>query len=363
MSSLLIEINGNRYSNFESASVAIQLDAISGQFDFEAVSTKAAPLPIKLGDACFIIVDDEKVLTGSVESVGVSYDASTHSISISGRSKTSDLIDSMINSLELIAPITLKEVIEKVIAHIGASINVINNVSSIESFNSAEDLISPEVGENAFDFIEKLARKRQVLLTCDGNGDVVITQSGAEVAPSSLQNVIGGNQNNIEAADVSYSNLNRFGKYVAKSQLNLVALNNAGETDSKSIVAQKSPSATDDEVSPSRQLVIQSESASSDAELQKRIDWEANIRKTRSTVYSTTINGFSIKGKLWKPNQIVMIKDDFAGINARMLINSVIFNQEGSSSRTSIAFVNKNSYTLKLNEPVEGNILGEGLTS
>ena len=188
-------------------------------------------------------------------------------------------------------------------------------------------------------------------------------RSGLETPPSGLQNIIGADDNNIQSANVTYNDSNRFGKYVAKSQLNLVALNASGSTDSKNIVSQKSPNVIDNEVRSSRQLVIQSESTSSDAELQKRIDWEANIRKTRSIVYATTVNYFSANGILWKPNQIVNIVDDFAGINAKLLINSVVFIQDGYSMSTSLAFVNKDAYTLELNEPTKGNILSEGISS
>lgn len=360
MSTLLIEVNGTQYSNFKSASVRLQLDAIAGNFDFVAVSKKTEPLPIKLNDECSIIVDDEKVLTGFVESVDVDYDATSHSINITGRSKTADIIDSMINSLEIKPPITLKAVIEKVIVHIGAEIKIIEN-TTVEKFNSAEDLLSPEIGQNAFEFIEKLARKRQVLLTCNGEGNIVITQSSSDSAPIGLQNIIDGNENNIESASVSYDSTERFGKYVSKSQLNLTALNVSGKASSKDIVNQKSSDVIDEQVRQSRQFVIQAESASSDQQNQKRAQWEANIRKTRSIVYSTVFNGFGVNGKIWMPNQLTSIKDEFAGINAEMLLNSVIFSQDGYSANTSLAFVEKDAYTLKLNEPIKGNVLGEGL--
>ena len=362
MSTLLLEVNGVQYSNFEAATVSLQLDAISGMFDFTAVSTEKDPLPFSLDDSCSIKADGVKILTGFIENIDVDYDSNSHSISIAGRSKTADIIDSMINSLELKPPITLKAAIEKVVAHIGADISVVDNVGNIEKFNAAEDLLSPEVGENAFLFIEKLARKRQVLLTCNGDGDIVLTQSGTDKAPTGLQNLIGGMTNNIESASVSYDSTDRFGKYVSKSQLNVTALNLSGKATAKDIVSQKSPQIIDEEIRQSRQLVLQAESASSDQQNQKRIEWEANIRKTRSFVYATTMSDFSINGKIWKPNQLVSVVDDFAGINAQLLINGVAFSQDRTGSSAVLALVDKNAYTLKLNEPEKGNKTGEGFT-
>ncbi len=362
MNTILLEVNGKQYSNFESLDIMLQLDAIAGQFNFIAVSTEDAPLPFKLDDSCSIFINSEKVLTGFIENISVDYDSQSHFISISGRSKTSDIIDSMINALEITAPISLKAIIEKVISHIGADISVVDAVGNVELFNSAEDLISPEVGENAFGFIEKLARKRQVLLTGNGDGNIVIVNPGTDTAPVGLQNVIGGNQNNIETGSVSYDSTNRFGKYITKSQLNMTALNLSGNTDNKKIVDQKSSPVIDEGIRQSRQLVLQAESASSDEQNQKRAEWEANIRKTRSQVYSTTHPDFGFNDKLWAPNQLTPINDDFAGINAQMLLNTVRFSQNTESgSHVVLAFVDKNSYTLLLNEPEKGNVKGEGL--
>ena len=126
--------------------------------------------------------------------------------------------------------------------------------------------------------------------------------------------------------------------------------------------SQKSPQIIDEEIRQSRQLVLQAESASSNQQNQKRIEWEANIRKTRSFVYATTMSDFSINGKIWKPNQLVSVVDDFAGINAQLLINSVTFSQDRTGSSAVLALVDKNAYTLKLNEPEKGNKTGEGFT-
>lgn len=362
MSTILIEVNGIEYKNFKSASVSLQLDAIAGFFGFDAVSTKARPLPIRQGDECRIVVDGEPVMTGYIETVNVDYSSNNHSIGISGRSKTADIIDSTINTLEIKPPISLRSAILKVISHIGASIDVIDNVGTLKRFNQAEDILSPEVGQNAFDFIEKLARKRQVLLTTDGDGNIVITRSGTDLAPVALQNVIGGANNNIEGASVSYNQTSRYNKYIVASQMNPVALNLSGDASAKTISDQKSDQVIDSEIRTSRQLIIQAENASSAGQALDRAKWEANIRKTRSIVYSTTLPNFSEGGKLWMPNQLTSIKDDFAGIDAEMLVNTVTFSLDTSGASTDLAFVDKNAYTLKLQEPEKGESKGVGLT-
>lgn len=363
MSTLLIEVNGVEYRNFKSASVTTQIDAVAGTFEFEAVSTQARPLPIRQGDKCKIVVDGEAVLTGYIETLDVDYDSSSHGITLSGRSKTADIIDSSINALEIKPPISLKSTIQKVISHIGIrDINVIDAAGNLERFNKAEDLLSPEVGQNAFEFIEKLARKRQVLLTTNGDGDIVIVKPGADTAPVAIQNTFDGDQNNIETASVSYDNTERFGKYVVASQLNMTTMSLSGDANTKAMTNQKSTAVIDNEIRSSRQMVIQAESSSSEKQVLDRAKWEANIRKTRGVVYSTTLPDFSIDGKLWKTNQLTAIRDEFAGIEAVMMVNSVNFTLDKSGASTNLSFVDRNAYTLLLNEPEKGNKKGVGLT-
>ena len=360
MNTILILVRGKQFGNFESANVTTQLDALSGTFNFRAVTSPQDPLPFSMGDSCAIEINGVRVLTGYIENIYVDYDASSHTVAVSGRSKTADIIDSMIGALEITAPVSLKEVIEKVVANIQAPVKVVDNVGDLELFNEAEDYISPSVGENAFQFIEKLARKRQVLLTPNGYGNIVITRSGKTRAPGGLQKVINGDRNNIETGSVSYNSRERFNRYLLKSQLNIAALNFSGDADAEDIVDQDSGEVIDEGVRASRQLVLQAESASSDEQTLVRAQWEANIRKARSIVYSATVSLFGVGGTLWSVNQLARVKDDFAGIDADKLINNVTFSQDTGGSYTTLALVDRNAYTLKLNEPDEGNEDGIG---
>ena len=96
-----IQVNGIEYSNFNHAVATIRLDALSNTFNFGATSEKGNPLPFKGGEECAIIVSGEKVITGFIEIIDVDYDSGSHSISIQGRDKTADLIDSTIGFNDL----------------------------------------------------------------------------------------------------------------------------------------------------------------------------------------------------------------------------------------------------------------------
>jgi prophage tail gpP-like protein len=347
-----ISVGGNDYGNFTTANAKMSLDQLSGSFNFTAVSTKAIPLPFSNGEACKILVDGKTVITGFIENIDVGYKDDKHTIIIKGRDKTADVIDSSIKKVKISPPVSLKQAIRTVLDDINSTgIEIIEQVTTVD-FNKAEEKLNGKIGEGAFDFIEKLARKRQVLLTRDGLGNIVITNGIGFDGGGAVQNIIGADGNNIKSANISYDQTKRFRTYIVKSQLNPVALNFAGETSPKEVTSQ-SGTATDEAIRATRQCVKKAENSSSSKQAESRAIWEANIRKARGRVYSCEVKGFrDHKGNLWQPNQIVQVVDEFCDINAKMLLNTVEFSLDTSGgSITTMGLVDSNAYTLDLSDP------------
>lgn len=366
--SLTLQVGGVQYDSFVSASVEIRLDALSNLFSFELSSKDGRPLPFLGGEAAQVFVDGERVLTGYIERVTASVDDTSHSVNVAGRDRTSDLVDSTLDSFsDLVAPISLKTIIERTIKNIGSRLSVIDQANPTD-FNPAEDLASPEPGDNAFGFIEKLARKRQVMLTSNGDGNVVITRGSGTVIPgAALIHQVDNRGNNVMSSEVEYDLSDRFRTYKSPSQLNLVPLDQAGDTTIESIVDQGSADearAIDTEVRAGRQMVLAAESSFSDGQAQKRAEWERNIRKARAAVYSAVVDGYRNQvGQLWDVNQVVRVLDDYAGLNAMMLVNSVAFGlTEDEGSTTTLSLVRRNAYSLALAEPSDEDE-GIGLTT
>jgi len=350
-----LEVKGVQYDNFISASCEIRLDALSNTFSFEASLPEGEPLPFKGGDPVKVLVDGELALTGSIEIIEVTYNADNHVVTVSGRDKTGDLLDSSIDALaDLRADnLTLKNVIETIIDNIGADITVIDNANP-EPFNPAEDIASPEAGDNAFAFIEKFSRKRQVLLTSDANGNVVIETNRGQTAEGSIQHIIGASDNNVLASEFRFDTTGRFNIYKFASQLNPAALNSAGDTDPTSIVDQ-SGGVSDAEIRAGRQLILVAESPFSSTQDEKRAKWELDIRRARGLIYSATVPGFRVggdTGDLWKINRLYQIVDDYLGKQEPMLANSITFSIDVDNGRqTAIGFVDEKSYSLSLAKP------------
>lgn len=364
--SVILEVNGTPYTNFLTGSITSVLPNLARSFSFTCSRTDNEPLPFREGDPCKVRVNNQVVLTGFIEILTVDYNSDAHLLNISGRDKLGDLIDSTLDNLsDLKPPISLKQIIETTIATIGLDIDVIERTET-DLFNAAEDLIAPKPGKPIFDFLEKYARKRNVLLTSDSDGNIVITQSTQALSGAIVQNIIGSNRNNILAGNITYDTTGRFNTYKFASSLNPTALNLAGAIDLAAVVDQ-SGGITDAEVRKTRQLILIAETPFSDGQCETRARWEANIRRARSATYSATVQGYENQnGELWEVNTLVSVKDDFAGINDQMLLDSVTFNISlDGGSTTNLGFVDKEAYTLALSEPVTQTTsvgLGLGLT-
>ena len=368
-----LQVNGIEYTEFVEANTVLRLDALTNTFGFEATSDEARPLPFLGGEACKVSVDGEQVLSGFIELVNVDGEGSdppSHQIDIQGRDRTGDFLDSSITGKlsDITGNISLKRVIEAVILHLDSSstrLKVIDNANP-DRFNAGEDLQAPEPGDNAFDFVESLARKRQVILTSNADGDIVIQAGAGVAAPGAfIQNQVASNDNNVLRYSLSLDTPGRFNRYFPVAQLNTSTLFSgfSGPAGAASIVDQGGTiPATDSEIRQGRQMVLIAENPSSDGQGEKRSAWERDIRRARGKVYSATVQGFrDPAGNLWKINTLVPVLDDYAGIESTMLVNSVTYKMGPEGRTTTLSFIEADAYTLSLAEPLKAEKVGSGL--
>lgn len=342
-----LEVNGTPYTDFISVSVTLALDTLANDFNFVATAVKGFP-PFKDGDSVKVTVDGEQVLDGYIDGVEGEESEGSHLISYSGRDKTQDLIDSdidVIADIRATGDLTLKRLIEIVIGHIGADLQVIDNLNP-EPFNAAEDIAAPKVGENAFEFIMFYATKRQAILTSDGDGNIVITQSSPVNNEQLIQSADGWD-NNILSQSWQVASRGKFNKYVAKGQLDPIALNLTPSPDIAGVQSQGN-GVTDNSVRQGRQRVITESKGYSAEQLANRAKWSKQLARAKATRFNCAIKGHSKKGGgIWRPNELSYIISQAADIARQMLANIVTFSEtEGSKTVTSFAFVEKDVYTI-----------------
>jgi len=356
---IILEVNGTEFTNFNSIEVNISLDTLSGSFRFDAFTDSVNPFPIEIDSPCRVLVDGVAIITGFIEIISVNYDTGSHNISIEGRDKTGDVIDSTLDGgVDFNGPISLQAIIEQILVKAKIpDIKVINEVDDIDDFTASEK-VSGEIGITVFNLIEGYCRKRQVLITSDGDGNIVITRGSGISTEATLFNTLDTPElNNIKSASVTYDNSKRFNRYIVKSQLNSVGNKNLLSVGVNTVTVTNSFGQSEDlDIRESRTLVMIAEKASTSGDCKKRATWQANINRSRSFSYEVTLQGHtdSTTGEIWQPNMLIQIRDVFSGLEGQFLINSVTFRLDiDDGNVVTLGIVNTDAYTLEATEPVK----------
>ena len=353
-----ILVNGTKFTGWLEASITTSMDSIAGSFTLSIAVNRATELLFFLRQPVTLFVDNRQVIDGFIERLSGTYSALDDRIIFSGRDRTADVIDNNIgDKADIKGTISFVSVIEKILQQNNLSrIKVINNVPDIEDFTK-KDIISPEVGQNLFEHLNQYAAKRQVFLITDGFANIVINRDTLDKITTPLIHRVAERAanlgNNIIRADWSYDDTRRYNLYKMVSQGNMsleTDQTDISDIDIKSFVTRKG-TAIDAEVRESRIFVAQAEKSMTDAECEKRSQWQRAIARARSFNYSVTIDGHSHADDIWRPNRLVKVTDERTGIDGTFLINEVNYRTDNDRGNTCvIGIVDLNRYSLEAQE-------------
>lgn len=364
---IYLEVNGQIFEGFKSVSAERSYSAAPASFSFSATTSaeNVTAFPINEGDACRVLIGDQAFITGFVDGIDVTHDDNEHSIAVSGSSLVSDLIDStMDDQYEIKGPIPLKTALEKIIAMAGVkNISVIDDTGGVEDFEENE-VLSGEIGEPVWSLMIKLAIKKQVLLTENGDGNVVITRGEGQKISDVLFKHPNHRDNNILRSNCKRSRKERFNTYKVFSQDDSVSLESIDINNFDAVASSnKFGDAKDDVIRASRVMCIVSEKASQPEECKQRAIWQANFSRVSAFAYACRRQGFvNDAGNAIEPGMMPHVDDAYMSVNADLIIDTVRFSYDESSG--SIALLDlllPDSFTLAATEPTfedSGNDLG-----
>ena len=327
---LEIRHNGIAYTLWETATFNRSLDNNCGQFSLTSSNPFNQSYPLRIGDRVQFIVNGVSVINGFIDKITASGDMEGHRLNIAGRDKVSDLIDSSVpdSVKSMKGPISLKAMAERIISALGASIKVVDDTGGIEAFG-ADELQAAESGQKCMEFLVSFARKRQVYLITNGNGDLVIFKPRSQKVRTQLLHLHDGATNNVKTAELDLDISARFNKYVVRSQKNVAA--DPFEGVSKSSVSVTG-TAIDPEIRESRYLEIQGEQAMSSSEGGERAKEESNLRRAKGLTYTATLHGDSQNdGSPWDIGFLVDAFDDYNGVRGELLMFAIATSVDLSS--------------------------------
>lgn len=339
MESVILTVDGKQWDGWTEMSLTRSLKAIAGEFDLTVTTrwSEAAPRTIKEGQPCRVMLGQDTVLTGYIDDRIPSYDADNVSVRVMGRDKTGDLVDcSVVHSSGQWKGVRLEQLAVEICRPFG--ITVICETDTGDVFGS----VVLEQGETGFDLLDRLAKQRGVLLTCDGLGNLIITRASKIRAGVSL--VLG---RNIAAARGRFSWRERNSDYIIKGSASAGGL--LWDDQPVRMVGGRQITVRDSDINRFRPKILVNEDSLTVGGASTRGEWykarmmgEANT--TEITVHGWRENGDS--GPLWRTNRLIDIDDPLQDLKATWLSESVTFTEGENGRQTVIALVPPESLDL-----------------
>ena len=334
MSDFELRSAGIKYVGWTSIRVTRSIEELASSFTVQLTDLwheGAKPVPLEAGDECEIVIDDEKIATGYIDENTLDYDANRRVLGFSGRSKTGDLIDcSALHECGQWRNSSLLRIAKDVCLPFGIDVSI-GELSDVSSADLAAHLrrFSIQEGETAFATLDRLARMAGLLAVTIPDGNLSFERAGSTKVSTKLEygvNILRGGMRN------SWQDLHSI--YVLKAQA-------AGDDSSYASASAdiKRSSSNTDIVSRYRPIIIMAENEETGVELQKRADWDRNVRQGRAKRLNYTVRGWRHDDGLWSPNQLIKVVDPNARVDAELLITSVsqVRDNRGTFSHLSLS--------------------------
>lgn len=319
-----LRVNGADYAGWLDVEITAGIERQAR--DFKLSITRSWPNApanvrrVKQGDLCELYIGADKVLTGFVDAMPIGYTSSSISLSITGRSKTADLVDC---SADFASGQWRNRKIEKIAADLASSYGI-KVIADIDTGALISDH-QIDTGETAFESIGRLLLLRQMLSTDDAEGNLHLISAGS----GGLANTALVFGKNILAASIGNDYKDVFSDYVVKGQ-------RAGnDYDSAESVASVSAVASDATLARHRKTIIMLNGNATQQDCSQRAKYERLYRAAKAIETVYTVQGWrQDDGTLWKPNQMVSVSDPIIGFERTLLITEVSYRLSESDGTT-----------------------------
>jgi len=330
---LSLLIDGRLYGGWTGVSVSRSIETVSGAFEVQLADRwlgQELRWPIRPGMACEARIGDDSVVSGYVDEAELSLDDGSHSIRITGRDKTGDLVDcSAVHSPGQWSGLRLEEIARILVRPFGVEVRALTDTGAPFS------PFKLQPGESVFESIERMCRMRAVLAMSDGHGGLLLSRAGTDRCAEDLRE-----GKNLLSASAQYSMKDRHSEYIVLGQ------SPSKDGDSADVAAHPKASARDAGVPRHRPLVVMAEGASH-GRLGDRAEWESSVRAGRALRVTASVQGWRQNdGSLWPINRLVRVVSETLGLDDILLIASTRFSLDERGSRTEMSLSRPDAYRL-----------------
>lgn len=323
-----IVVGGTRYTAFKSVSVRAAFNDAARTFTIEIAAepgVSAANAIFRVGAEVAIYANSDLLLKGYVDQKQPRLEATNRMITVSGRSKSADLIDS--SAEHKTGAFKKKDPLEignEISVGISARFETDQQLEKIDQYQ-----ITP--GESVFRAVEKMARDQGMTITGVANGNAKITKAGSQRHSGGL---IEGR--NILSGTADHNGTNRHSKYTVRGQRPF-----DHGVDNLEIQAI----ARDKGIDRHRPIIIVQDADTTTDRAKKR----AKNRRDRSAGHAlkalVETQGFRDEGgKVFEPGHLIWTESPTFDITQDMLIEHVTFKQDENGSIASVGLTDPRSY-------------------
>jgi prophage tail gpP-like protein len=322
-----VTVNGVDYTGWTEVEIEASMTEAARTFRLQVSEegTEAGFMSwqIRPDDEATIDLDGQRAVTGYIDARQAAYSGDTHTIQISGRSKTADIIDSSVDEeggqfndykLEAIAQRLAKK--HKVKTKTGKE-------ETKEPFKDVQ--VQP--GETVHELVERLARLRGKTVTDDKDGNLVIDE--ADLDKEAECHLIEG-VNILEAAATLRSD-KKFKKVKVKGQ------RQGSDEEDDEDVSEVEAETEDEDATRERTLVLLAEEPITKEDAKTRTDQEVARRAAEGIEAEVTVWGWHMfPGKLWEPGAMVHLTSPMLLVDRKMIVKSLSWKQSDSAGTITV---------------------------
>lgn len=334
----ILKVRGRTFEDWETVWVQDRWTEPWALFRFtsaerESPDTKVwTDLQFKPGDTCEIILGGQRAITGVILERQVAYDATSHMVQLSGVGKTyAAARSSVLHETNSFDGKDFVTVAREVLKPFSIDAEIIGNPSKTP-FKE----LQCQPGENVWDFLERLARVRRIVLGSTTEGKfLIIGDHKGEIVQDLIEGI------NILKMQCIISIKEAFQVYRV--------LGAGASHDEKHGHEQKEQS--EDAFGAQRQkwfsiIITPSEQPTKPEELKERAEAEKQWREYAEIDATITVQGWlRSNDALWKPGINVLVKSPMALLNFALKVHTVTFTQDSQSGTlTTLECGNPNRY-------------------
>jgi prophage tail gpP-like protein len=315
-------VRGQKFEDWKSVWVQSRYAEAYPQFRFTAAERDPVPelwtkLQIKPGDECTILLGGQLAVTGVVITRQVAYDANNHAIQLSGKGLTWYATKSSVkHKTGNFDGKTFEQVGREVLATYGIQAKVIGKLNAIPFKR-----LQVEPGELVWDFLERIARPRGIILGSDIEGNTLFIDHHTNQTVEQLVE-----SKNILRCQCVITQEHKFIDYIVRGQTGASDEQHGADASEQECTAKGTDDRYSALITPAEQPVWNK------GEICDRAKNEAIWHEGTEIEATITVQGWLRAGTtLWHAGDDVYVQSPMAILNQVLKIQTATFTQDRES--------------------------------